>query len=192
VEFRQHEGTLEGPRVTVWIKTLIGIIEFIENVHPVTLFNLLAASCKHEIRDKLGDGNGFDRQEQLEPIPAEVDFTIIHLFEYLSLWDSADHYKDNLFKRSKKKEMSLLPRSRMEWDYESPNYDPSKKGMQHTLRLLWDDLDLAEHSKPATSKWKFDSENEMWLAYRLFSRARQPNVKFRSSQLREKAYPTAG
>jgi len=191
VKFRQHEGTLEGPRVTVWIKTLIGIIEFIENVHPVTLFNLLAASCKHEIRDKSGDGNGTGRQEQLQPIPAEIDFTIIHLFEYLSLWDSADHYKNKLFKHSKKN-MEPLPRSRMEWDYESPNYDPSRKGMPHGLRLLWDDLDLAEDSKPATSKWKFDSENVMWPAHRLFSRARQPNVKFRSGQLREKAQPTTG
>jgi hypothetical protein len=136
VKFRQHEGTLEGPRVTVWIKTLIGIIEFIENVHPVTLFNLLATACKHEKWEKLGDGTDFDTEQRLGPILAESDFTIIHLPEYLSLWDSAHHYKGKMHQHSKKT-VKPLPKGRMEWDYESTNYKDSTEGRrQHALRLL--------------------------------------------------------
>lgn len=55
IEFRQHEGSVDGKIVTHWILTVIGIVDYCCYAPRVDLHNLLAVS-KDETWEKLGDG----------------------------------------------------------------------------------------------------------------------------------------
>jgi hypothetical protein len=97
-EFRQHEGTLEGERVTQWIKVLCKVIIFLENVQQVSLMELLNV-LKEEEWVKTGIEKADRRTERkLGPVLAEGRFTIIDLLEHMGLQKSADFYRTRLHK----------------------------------------------------------------------------------------------
>ncbi|XMA15263.1 hypothetical protein WAI453_008054 [Rhynchosporium graminicola] len=98
VEVRQHAGTLDGERIVSWIKLLAGIIQRLETIHPESFLQLiqLAELEKWEKVEEVSK-NSFN-QVNLGPIPAESTLTIIDILEYLDLHESADYYRDRLYK----------------------------------------------------------------------------------------------
>ena len=70
IEFRQHEGSLNAPAITAWIETVVGLINFVQDVHPSSLAALLSV-VENETWEKEGDGQDQQREERLGPILAE-------------------------------------------------------------------------------------------------------------------------
>ena len=68
-EFRQHQGTLDPERVTQWIKTVVGIINFAET-DGKRLMELLHKALEEKWQK---DGSEYDllREDRHGPIPVE-------------------------------------------------------------------------------------------------------------------------
>jgi hypothetical protein len=101
IEFRQHRGTLSTEAAVNWIKTVVGIVDYIRKADNNTLLNLFR-KVEHEKWEKLGDGEDAEREEKLGPILAESTFTIIDLLSELGLHGPAAYYKDRWVKLPKK------------------------------------------------------------------------------------------
>lgn len=103
VEFRQHEGTVEGERVECWIRTLGGVILWLDDkdvdVDPDILMNLMHDNVGEwktargrieredkgpEARDTYGIGDGGE------------SFTIVDLLKRLRLEEEAELYRRRL------------------------------------------------------------------------------------------------
>ena len=100
IEFRQHEGTLSSEAILNWIKTVVGIVDYIRRVDDSTLLNLLKI-VENETWEKLGDGEDAEREETLGPILAESKFTISDLLSTIGLHGPASYYKDRWMKLPK-------------------------------------------------------------------------------------------
>lgn len=83
VEFRQHEGTLDGEAVTMWIRTVVGLVEYARDavLRPAEFTDLLMIARYEEIGDKSN------------PLLCEEGFTVIDLLKLLGLFRSALFYK---------------------------------------------------------------------------------------------------
>jgi hypothetical protein len=109
IEFRQHQGSLNGPEVRAWIETVVGLINFVQDVHPTSFANLLSV-LENETWGKEGDGQDRRREELMGPILAEEGFTIIDLLMTLDLWESALFYYNRGFsKHARTSPRSSLP-----------------------------------------------------------------------------------
>jgi len=110
IECRQHEGTLDGKRITQWVKFLAGLVQALENISPESFTGLLklAQSEKWEKagKDKMANEKN---QAQFGPIPAESTLTIVDILEYLGLKESADYYRNRLFPVPGKDKWEALP-----------------------------------------------------------------------------------
>ncbi|KAH8594351.1 hypothetical protein B0O99DRAFT_183771 [Bisporella sp. PMI_857] len=73
IEFRQHQGTLDGLGVRNWIKVVAGIVRYAKGVYLSQLYNLI---CK---------------------ISPKSRFTVIDLLKEIGLHDSATYYQDRLY-----------------------------------------------------------------------------------------------
>jgi hypothetical protein len=81
IEFRQHEGTLHGARVVEWIKTVIALMEWIEDVEAIPLMEFLMDAADFE-----------DRcwpEEEKPPYDIIDLFNDIGLVEQAAYWDQA-------------------------------------------------------------------------------------------------------
>jgi hypothetical protein len=78
LEFRQHEGTLDGGEVAAWIQTLAGVVSYVEKLGMKELVPLLRADRERGKR-----------------------FTIIDLLGRMGPKESAEYYKCRLFHHPK-------------------------------------------------------------------------------------------
>ncbi|PVH90014.1 hypothetical protein DL98DRAFT_579781 [Cadophora sp. DSE1049] len=80
IECRQHEGTLEGERITQWVKLLAGLVQSLEIISPESFTDLLklVQNEKWEKTDKDKAAND-KNQAEFGPIPAESTLTIIDI-----------------------------------------------------------------------------------------------------------------
>jgi hypothetical protein len=83
VEFRQHEGTLNGERVLIWIRTVVRLVEFASGAefNPAAFTELLLIAQYEEI------------EEKSESPLCENGFTVIDLLKCLGLYRSALFYQ---------------------------------------------------------------------------------------------------
>lgn len=65
IEFRQHEGTLDGERVINWVKTVVGLLEFAEDCDPVFL---TAFVTEYAMLEDSGHGGMYDIVDLLRDI----------------------------------------------------------------------------------------------------------------------------
>jgi len=98
IEFRQHEGTMDGGRITHWINVLVAIVGFVESSHPLAFTDLMRAVWRAEKWEKMGDGEDDVRAWELGTALEDHGFTIIHLLEYLGRNTQADYYRDKWHK----------------------------------------------------------------------------------------------
>jgi len=100
IEFRQHEGTMDGERVFQWVKLVVGMVSFIENEEHGAFVNLLTKATDKEKWEKSGDGQDAQREAEMEPIPADRFFTVIVLLRHMGLNEQADYYQDKVYKHN--------------------------------------------------------------------------------------------
>ena len=82
VEFRQHEGTLDGEAIRIWIKTVVRLVEFaIELIADPTYFTQLLSVLEHE------DVEG-------EPRLCENEYTIIDFLMNARAWEPVLYYRE--------------------------------------------------------------------------------------------------
>jgi hypothetical protein len=93
VEWRHHEGTMDEVHTVMWIKTVVGIMEFLRSVKP-DVFSDLLSLVEHERWEKMGDGLDGQRECEMGPILAEGEFTIIDLLQIMGLYQPAKFYKE--------------------------------------------------------------------------------------------------
>lgn len=89
VEFRQHEGTMDGTRAVEWIKTVVVLMEFIMDVDTTVLMDFLLEAAAFE-----------DRCWSEEEKPA---YDIIDLFNDIGLEDQATYWDQALPKSTRNK-----------------------------------------------------------------------------------------
>ncbi len=179
IEFRQHEGTLDGKRATMWIKTIAGIVRFCQNVQPESLSELLYVVEKEEW-EKLGDTEDQELEKRLGPILAEGDFTVIDLFRHMNLDEAADYYSGKVYPADRRygptrgtvqlntgcvltaKDISVLV---TDWEYESalpPESDEFKRMARR--RKLWEGMVRIIEAFPDMSL-EFDESDPVWPAH---------------------------
>ncbi|KAE8453330.1 hypothetical protein EG329_011398 [Mollisiaceae sp. DMI_Dod_QoI] len=79
IEFRQHAGTLDGREVGMCVRTLVGMVRFLEEASDGSFIDMVEAMMRAERWEKEGDGRDAEREERLGPVPADGPFTIISL-----------------------------------------------------------------------------------------------------------------
>jgi hypothetical protein len=92
IEFRHHDGTMDGVQTRMWIMTVVGIMEYLRDVQPAAFTDLLSI-VEHEHWEKLGDGLDDEREREMGPILAESGFTIVDLLQTMGLYEPAMYYK---------------------------------------------------------------------------------------------------
>ncbi|TVY92623.1 hypothetical protein LAWI1_G001462 [Lachnellula willkommii] len=170
IEFRQHEGCLDADEAINWIKTVLGIVDFCTNAPTAAVHRILLLT-KLETWEKLGDGHDAEREEQMGRIPAEKDFTAIHLLQALNLPGPALYYAQRGLHKHKMKERTMSESTETEsrkWDYEKTHNplsdldpDPVVRARQEILREAWDALQAASKARdlldpPIRAHWTFD------------------------------------
>ncbi len=149
VEFRQHEGTLDGERIVKWVKLLIGIVQRLEEIHPESLLDLFS-QVQNETWEKTDqEGINSANQSQFGPVPAESSFTMIDLLEWMGLDESADYYRDRLFFVKGKPKTPLRPGFIFEKNEADaiPNRAPAdSKAAFESLQRIWHSMMLVSAS----------------------------------------------
>lgn len=168
IEFRQHEGSMSAIAVVQWIKTVVGIVDYIQQVDNGSLTELLRI-VEHETWEKLGDGEDDEREREHGPILAESHFTIVHLLRHMLLWGPATYYSTRWRKLAKKPRSSIAPTSLIEWQYEKtaiPGSDEYKR--LDRLREIWEENRTVSAAQPLQG-WKFDPNHPAWPQHRYLS-----------------------
>jgi hypothetical protein len=159
IEFRQHEGSMNAEPVVNWIKTAVGIVEYVKNIDYSSLTDLLRI-VEYETWEKIGDGKDDEREAKFGPILAESKFTIIDLLSHIKLWGPANYYRKRWRKLTKKPR--LLPTPIIEWEYESTAVPGSKEyeGLR-SLRKIWEE-DRIVAAAQLPGGWEFDPDHITW------------------------------
>ncbi|EKD16654.1 hypothetical protein MBM_05123 [Drepanopeziza brunnea f. sp. 'multigermtubi' MB_m1] len=100
IEFRQHEGTLDGVRIAAWIRALTGLLDFVESEDYDSLVDLLTTVSLAEKWTKRGDGKDTEREAEMGPALADGPFTIIELFQHCGMDHAATYYGDKVYKHN--------------------------------------------------------------------------------------------
>jgi hypothetical protein len=108
IEFRQHNGTMDGEEITMWVRTLVGILTFVESGNPLALTDLMAYAWRAEKWEKVEDESENQRTKEIGSTFADEEFTIIDLCEYLGLAEQAAYYKDRWHKHKTKRKPAKL------------------------------------------------------------------------------------
>jgi hypothetical protein len=155
LEFRQHEGTLDPERIINWIKTVVGIVDFVRDTSSKPFLELLAVSTESEKWEKLGDGLDSKREAEMGPISAEGNFTIMDLLAHMGLWEPYEYYQNRWYKHNKEAKNHLgfctlangnvvrierLPPLLTAWDYKTQSLSEPDFKKNETLRKLWESL----------------------------------------------------
>ena len=136
VEWRHHEGTMDEIQTCMWIKTTVGMMEFLRSVEP-KLFSDLLSVVEFERWEKLGDGRDGQREKEMGPVLAEGEFTVIDLLRTVGLYEPAKYYKERgLYKMVKQSHR---------------DHDPVSYSWFYTLRDSKSDSSLADNPGNASS-----------------------------------------
>jgi hypothetical protein len=77
VEFRQHEGTLDGERAVGWIRTVAGIVDWVEDQDALSLVDFLMHAAAH-VDSEMAGSRPYD---------------VIRLFEDMGLKELAECWR---------------------------------------------------------------------------------------------------
>jgi hypothetical protein len=166
IEFRQHEGSMSAIAIIQWIKTAVGIVNYIQHIDNRSLTDLLRI-VERETWEKLGDGKDAAREAKYGPILAESGFTVVHLLRHMHLFGPATYYNSRWKKLDKKARM--VPTSQIEWEYENtaiPGSDEYKR--LDRLREIWEQNRIVSAAQPPGG-WKFDPNHLAWPKHRYLS-----------------------
>ncbi|KAE9380580.1 hypothetical protein N431DRAFT_552712 [Stipitochalara longipes BDJ] len=163
IEFRQHEGTLAAPRVINWIRTLVGIINFVDTADPES-FRYLLHKAGEERWQKEGTPKDAEQHDKFGPVPAEGSFTAIDLLQYMHLDEQAGFYSNKIH------ELVGIPPIRrprhLKWDYEQNHVQRlitvEEFQRQHGMRMLWEQSLTSALAQPEGSIFNFNPDDEMW------------------------------
>lgn len=171
VEWRLHPGTVTAERVTTWIKTVCGIVDFVCYGYPQDIYNLLSV-VEHEHWEKTG--NAAEDAKNLQrygPILAESDFTAVDLFEAMGLKDSAAYYADKLTVINVKEDkLATNARGRrvkghVIWEPNEPGLSPGEAEDIAARKRLF--LDLWEAGLNRNTTPEFDPDDPFWPKFHL-------------------------
>ncbi|KAG4439690.1 hypothetical protein IFR05_004827 [Cadophora sp. M221] len=98
LEFRQHEGTMDGELVVQWVQLLVGMLKFIEDEEYASFAKFLFDTAEKEKWQKVGDEKDAKREASMGPTLADGEFTVIDLLRYIGLNEQADYFKDRVHK----------------------------------------------------------------------------------------------
>ncbi|KAF8858070.1 hypothetical protein BDZ45DRAFT_406063 [Acephala macrosclerotiorum] len=160
IEWRQHEGTIDAERVTTWVETVVGIVNFACHAPRQDLHTLLSMAA-NEHWEKLGDGQDRKRERKMGAIIAESWFKAADLFEWMGLTKFADFYRDRTY--IIEKFCAAEPYARwITWDYEKKDIILSKEEKEslHVRRELFDCLRKMKLDE--NSDIKFDPNDPFW------------------------------
>ncbi|KAL2069525.1 hypothetical protein VTL71DRAFT_14204 [Oculimacula yallundae] len=170
IEFRQHEGTLDGEQIVQWVRLLVGMLSFVENQQDAPFLRFLTTIVDEEKWDKLGDGKDSEREAMMGSTLADGAFTIIDLLQHMGLTEQADYFRNKVFKH---KIPPIRPcvqtrtTSGVDWEYQrrfpgvdenSPEYQEADK----SRRLFEKHRITRVASRLAGGDWDFDEEHPMW------------------------------
>ncbi|KAF8858424.1 hypothetical protein BDZ45DRAFT_398422 [Acephala macrosclerotiorum] len=186
IEFRQHEGTLSGNRAVAWIKTIVGIVDYVRNAVP-SEFQALIASCRDEKWEKRGDGKDDEREAELGPIVAEDSFTILNLLERIGLDESANYYNGGVSihdyparclpdgyvsipdgtEDGDRIQSKTLPPLLTTWDYETAfAKDSDEYKLAEAQRKLWESMKRTDElMQDVPSYISMDPDADFWPAH---------------------------
>jgi len=173
IEFRQHEGTMDGKRITHWIQVIVGFVKFVEEASIESFFELLTKAWAAEKWEKLGDGKDTEREDKLGPVLADHGFTIINLLEHVGLHPQADYYKDKWQKHPADHNRQEAIKSDVTWDFKQAGINPNTNEYQQaliltelftTLRLLKKAAKQAGSSEEYLAKIDLDAPG-LWPGY---------------------------
>ncbi|PMD35581.1 hypothetical protein L207DRAFT_637921 [Hyaloscypha variabilis F] len=163
IEFRQHEGTLDAGRVVNWIRTVVGIVNFVDTAELDSLSYLLRKAGDEKWQKEGGDGDA-EQLQKFGPIPAEGNFTIIDLFRFMQLDDLATFYSNAIHEV-----LGVPPISRTQrwlWEYEQQwaqrRITDEEFQRQHEMRLLWEQSLNSALAQQDGSTFDFNPDDEMW------------------------------
>ncbi|CZR60839.1 uncharacterized protein PAC_10735 [Phialocephala subalpina] len=139
IEWRQHEGTIDAERVTIWVETVVGIVNFVCHAPKQDLLSLLSMAA-NEHWEKLGDGKDKKRERKMGAIIAESSFKATDLFAWMGLTKSADFYRDDTYIVDKF--YTTEPYKQwITWDYEKDTtMSKDERESLHVRRGLFDCL----------------------------------------------------
>ncbi|KAE8447240.1 hypothetical protein EG329_010934 [Mollisiaceae sp. DMI_Dod_QoI] len=169
LEFREHEGTLDGERVTQWIKLVCEVVKWVETVEPASLIELLMVTEHEKWHKTRNEGDDDRNQRKYGPILAEGKFTIIHILEYMGLQESADFYRSRLYKVTG--HASLDPVDQYKWTHEEPRLvlseiERPEQAIAQGLKEVWEDMEMMARFNKPSEEWTWNPDHQMWPAHR--------------------------
>ncbi|PBP20926.1 hypothetical protein BUE80_DR008253 [Diplocarpon rosae] len=165
IEFRQHEGTCDGERIIQWVKTVVGMLEFVESEDYASFADLLTTVTQNETWTKQGDGKDVEREEQMGPTLADRGWTVIDLLEHIGLQEQADYYRGKTHKHNMPPRMryrNIL--SPFRWKYaQRASRESEEYKTDDTWRRLFDKMLIVKNaSNLAGVECSFDEDGPLW------------------------------
>jgi hypothetical protein len=161
---------LDPERIINWIKTAVGIVDFVRNVSNTSFQCLISIHTHHETWEKLGDGLDDKKEAEMGPILAEGNFTVIDLLRYMELWGPLEYYQSRWYKHNKKEKDFLgwctlasggvvridrLPTLLTVWDYKTQSLSELDFKKKERLRKVWENLTRASEAEASARKPRF-------------------------------------
>ncbi|KAL5318852.1 hypothetical protein ACEPPN_013919 [Leptodophora sp. 'Broadleaf-Isolate-01'] len=174
IEFRQHEGTMDGELIVQWVQLLVGMLKFIENEEYASFTGFLFETVGKEKWQKVGDGKDAEREASMGPTLADGEFTVIDLLRYIGLNEQADYYKDKVYKHDIPPGMITLLKkisSDIGWDYQKELGEGvgtrTEPETDDQLRKLFEDFQVARlAAKMADDDWTFaEDPRALWPVF---------------------------
>lgn len=112
---------------------------------------------ENETWEKLGDGRDGEREAKFGPIIAEEVFTVLDLFKWMGLWESAEYYRDKWYKHQKEaKETITLEEqsitSESDW---APAPETEEERRRREWDEVWADVPI-QPNDPRLPPWQVD------------------------------------
>lgn len=164
IEFRQHEGTCDGERITQWVQALVGLLRFVEGEEHESFVDFLTSVALAEKWTKRSDGLDAQREAEMGPILADSPFTVIDLFKHCDMPQAVAYYTDKVRRHSIVRDEDPSP-GKFKWTY-APDFASLSREEQERLekrREQFDMLRRVQHAAQlAGSEWIFDEDDGSW------------------------------
>lgn len=149
IEFRQHAGTLDGEAITMWIRVLAGIINFIEDVSPESFTDLITKITTAETWEKEYDGWDEEREKMYGPVPADGSFTIVDLLNHIGLPEEARYYSTRWRIHTRPLARDREYSKRGPWDFEKTLMGGTKEfNDKMRTAALWTEMTVLDGMNP--------------------------------------------
>ncbi|KAH7346354.1 putative amidoligase enzyme-domain-containing protein [Rhexocercosporidium sp. MPI-PUGE-AT-0058] len=170
IEFRQHEGTMDGELIIQWVQLLVGMLAYIENEEYASFLNFLITTAEKEKWQKLGDGKDAEREASMGLKLADGAFNIIDMLRYIGLSEQANYFKDKVYKHDIPLQ-ALTPQTKgscgIEWEYQNRLGGVARKTAEYRRdderRRLFEKFRIAKlAAKMAGDEWTFNEDRPVW------------------------------